>query len=77
MRRESFELSVGKPRVITRKGEDGTLEEPFESLVVEVLRKAWQRHGTCRGVSVAVATLKKCTSVETTPTLNSSFLLVG
>ncbi|MFO0886548.1 MAG: translational GTPase TypA, partial [Pirellulales bacterium] len=36
MRRESFELSVGKPRVITRKGEDGTLEEPFESLVVEV-----------------------------------------
>jgi len=36
MRRESFELSVGKPRVITRKGEDGALEEPFESLVVEV-----------------------------------------
>ncbi len=36
MRREGYELSVGKPRVITRKAEDGSLEEPFESLVVEV-----------------------------------------
>ena len=35
MRREGFELSVGKPRVILRKEESGSLE-PFESLVVEV-----------------------------------------
>jgi GTP-binding protein len=35
MRREGFELSVGKPRVITRE-RDGIVEEPFETLVVEV-----------------------------------------
>jgi GTP-binding protein len=35
MRREGFELSVGKPRVITREN-DGIIEEPFETLVVEV-----------------------------------------
>jgi len=35
MRREGFELSVGKPRVITHEV-DGELHEPFESLVVEV-----------------------------------------
>ncbi len=36
MRREGYELSVGKPRVITRKRADGIVEEPFELLVVEV-----------------------------------------
>jgi GTP-binding protein len=35
MRREGFELSIGKPRVITRE-QDGVIEEPFESLVIEV-----------------------------------------
>jgi GTP-binding protein len=35
MRREGFELSVGKPQVLTKKI-DGVLSEPFESLVVEV-----------------------------------------
>lgn len=35
MRREGYELSVGKPRVITRQ-RDGVLEEPFETLVIEV-----------------------------------------
>ena len=35
MRREGFELSVGKPRVIVHNNK-GVLEEPFESLVVEV-----------------------------------------
>ena len=34
MRREGYELSVGKPQVIFREI-DGTLHEPFESLVVE------------------------------------------
>ncbi|NDH94714.1 MAG: GTP-binding protein, partial [Planctomycetia bacterium] len=34
MRREGFELSVGKPRVILRK-EEGQTVEPFETLVVE------------------------------------------
>ena len=35
MRREGYELSVGKPHVIVRQ-HDGVDEEPFESLVVEV-----------------------------------------
>jgi GTP-binding protein len=35
MRREGYELAVGKPRVITRRNGD-TIEEPFETLVVEV-----------------------------------------
>ena len=35
MRREGYELSVGKPRVITRP-HNGIMEEPFESLIVEV-----------------------------------------
>jgi GTP-binding protein len=35
MRREGFEISVGKPRVIVKEI-DGVKQEPFESLVVEV-----------------------------------------
>jgi GTP-binding protein len=35
MRREGFEMSIGKPRVITRE-RHGVTEEPFETLVVEV-----------------------------------------
>ena len=35
MRREGYELSVGKPHVILHEN-DGVTEEPFESLVVEV-----------------------------------------
>ncbi|NQT40562.1 MAG: translational GTPase TypA [Planctomycetes bacterium] len=35
MRREGFEMSIGKPQVIVHNN-NGVLEEPFESLVVEV-----------------------------------------
>ena len=35
MRREGYELSIGKPHVVLRKN-NGVTEEPFESLVVEV-----------------------------------------
>ncbi|MDR1960438.1 MAG: translational GTPase TypA [Planctomycetaceae bacterium] len=35
MRRESYELSVGKPEVIYRE-KNGVIEEPFEILVIEV-----------------------------------------
>ncbi|MGE0609269.1 MAG: translational GTPase TypA [Pirellulales bacterium] len=35
MRREGYELSIGKPRVITHNN-NGVIEEPFETLVVEV-----------------------------------------
>ena len=36
MRREGYEFQVGAPRVLFRQGEDGTLEEPFEELVIDV-----------------------------------------
>ena len=39
MRREGYELSIGKPHVITRKGEDGQTLEPIEYLVIDVPEK--------------------------------------
>ncbi|WP_203138076.1 translational GTPase TypA [Microbacterium sp. JZ31] len=36
MRREGFELTVGKPQVVTRKGEDGKVQEPYEHLTIDV-----------------------------------------
>lgn len=40
MRREGYELSIGKPHVILHKGPDGSTLEPIEYLVVEVPEKA-------------------------------------
>jgi GTP-binding protein len=36
MRREGFELQVGKPRVIMHRDETGTLQEPMEALTIDV-----------------------------------------
>ena len=36
MRREGFELEVGPPTVIYKEGEDGKIEEPWESVEVRV-----------------------------------------
>jgi GTP-binding protein len=36
MRREGFELSVSRPRVLLRKGDAGDLEEPIEEVVIDV-----------------------------------------
>jgi len=36
MRREGFELSVSRPRVLFKKGEDGEILEPIEEVVVDV-----------------------------------------
>ncbi len=37
MRREGFELTIGRPRVLTRKNEEtGDREEPFEDVLVDV-----------------------------------------
>ncbi|MGD2047459.1 MAG: translational GTPase TypA [Gemmatimonadota bacterium] len=36
MRREGYEFQVSRPRVITRKTDAGTVEEPYEEAVVEV-----------------------------------------
>ncbi|SCY28169.1 GTP-binding protein [Microbacterium sp. LKL04] len=35
MRREGFELTVGKPQVVTRRDENGKLTEPFEHLTID------------------------------------------
>ena len=36
MRREGYELTLGRPQVVTRKGESGELLEPFEEATVDV-----------------------------------------
>ena len=36
MRREGYELQVSKPEVITRKIENGELQEPIEQVVIDV-----------------------------------------
>jgi GTP-binding protein len=36
MRREGFELSVSRPKVLLRRGENGELEEPIEEVVIDV-----------------------------------------
>jgi GTP-binding protein len=36
MRREGYEFQVSRPRVITRRGPDGAMLEPYEELVIEV-----------------------------------------
>jgi GTP-binding protein len=36
MRREGYEFQVGKPEVIFRKADDGTIMEPYEELYVEI-----------------------------------------
>ncbi|MAP63085.1 MAG: translational GTPase TypA [Microbacterium sp.] len=35
MRREGFELTVGKPQVVTRRSENGKVQEPFEHLTID------------------------------------------
>jgi GTP-binding protein len=36
MRREGFELSVSRPRVLLRRGDNGELTEPIEEVVIDV-----------------------------------------
>ena len=39
MRREGFELTIGKPRVVFRDGPDGQLLEPIEEVIIDVDRE--------------------------------------
>jgi GTP-binding protein len=70
MRREGYELSVGKPHVIC-KTIDGEKEEPFETLVVEVphdkLGPVMELVGARRG------SWSRCTSAASTRTPSSRF----
>ncbi len=36
MRREGYEFAVSRPRVITRAGDDGSMLEPYEEVIVDV-----------------------------------------
>jgi GTP-binding protein len=36
MRREGYEFAVSRPRIITRKGPDGEVLEPFEEVVIDI-----------------------------------------
>lgn len=36
MRREGYEMGVGRPVVITRRGEDGKVQEPYEQITIDV-----------------------------------------
>ncbi|GIT50402.1 MAG: hypothetical protein Ct9H300mP15_06150 [Gemmatimonadota bacterium] len=36
MRREGYEFQVSRPRVITRTGVDGGIQEPYEEALIEV-----------------------------------------
>ena len=53
MRREGFELTVGKPQVVTQRVENGKLQEPFEHMTIdapeEYLGAITQLHGRPQG----------------------------
>lgn len=36
MRREGFEMAVSPPRVLTVVGEDGSLQEPYEEVTIDL-----------------------------------------
>ncbi|WP_369750440.1 GTP-binding protein [Nesterenkonia sp. F] len=42
MRREGFELTIGKPKVLTREI-DGVMQEPMEHMIIEPPRSTWVR----------------------------------
>jgi GTP-binding protein len=67
MRREGFELSVGKPRVITRE-HNGVIEEPFENLTVDVppehVGAVMELVGARRGVMIGMASRGKLSHLQ-------------
>lgn len=58
VRREGFELAVGRPEVIVRENDDGTREEPWEHVVIDVeeahqggvMERLGQRKATLSGM---------------------------
>ena len=67
MRREGYELSIGKPRVVLHKN-NGVVEEPYESLVVEVphdkLGPVMEMVGARRGSLVEMTAHENYTYVD-------------
>lgn len=68
MRREGFELLVSRPNVITKKAEDGTTLEPFETLYIEVpeeyVNGVLKRINDRRGVLVNMVPHKTSSFIE-------------
>jgi GTP-binding protein len=60
MRREGFELSVSRPRVVTRTGENGEILEPIEEVVIDV-------DDEFSGVVIEKLTRRKCDLAEMKP----------
>jgi GTP-binding protein len=59
MRREGFELTIGRPRVLTRENpETGEREEPFEEVLVDVDEDT--RASSCRSSACARARCRTC-----------------
>ena len=61
MRREGFELSVSRPKVLYREGENGERLEPIEEIVIDVDEEY-------TGVVIEKLTQRKCELVELKPT---------
>jgi GTP-binding protein len=70
MRREGYEMSIGKPHVILQKSEDGTVKEPIEYLVIDVPEKnlgsAMELVGNRRGELVRMDSRNGQTHLEFT-----------
>jgi GTP-binding protein len=60
MRREGFEMSVSRPRVLLRKTEDGQTEEPYEEVIADVDEEF-------TGVVVEKMSLRKAEMVDMRP----------
>jgi GTP-binding protein len=56
MRREGYEFAVSRPRIITRRGQDGEVLEPFEEVVIDIPERfvgvVIEKLGTRRGQMV-------------------------
>ena len=68
MRREGFELLVSRPNVITKKDENGTTCEPFETLYIEVpeeyINGVLKRINDRRGVLINMTAHKTSSFIE-------------
>ena len=59
MRREGFELTIGKPRVVFRDGEDGEKLEPIEEVDHRRRRRAYRRRHR-KALRAARASSSRC-----------------
>ena len=76
MRREGYELAVGRPRVVMKEV-DGVKQEPYELLTVDV-EDGHQGRGDGRAGAAAVATCRTCRPMaRAAPVWNTAFRRVA